>query len=84
MARSKLYNAFLVLVGIVTGTLVGNLCSGVKGLSWLAFGVNFGMGTPLSLDLGIMQLTFGISISLTLAVILCIIISLIVGRAIVK
>ncbi len=84
MAKSKLYNTFLVLVGIVVGTLVGSLCSGVKGLSWLAFGLVFGMETPLTLNLGIMELTFALSINLTLAVILFIILAIIIGRAIVK
>lgn len=84
MRRSKLYNAFLVLVGIVVGTFVGNICAGVNGLSWLAFGVDFGMSAPLSLNLGVMQLTFALSIDLTLAVVLFIILSLVVGRKIVK
>ena len=84
MAKSKLYNMFLVLVGVVAGTLAGNLCSSVKGLSWLAFGLVFGMETPLTLNLGIMELTFALSINLTLAVIIFIIIAIIVGRAIVK
>lgn len=84
MAKSKLYNAFLVLVGIVVGTFVGNLCKGINALSWLAFGIDFGMNSPLSLDLGIMQLTFAISINLTLAVVLFIILALVIGRALAK
>lgn len=84
MRRSKIYNAFLVLVGIVVGTFVGSICKGVNALSWLAFGIDFGMSSPLVLDLGVMQLTFAISIELTLAVVLFIILSLIIGRALAK
>ncbi len=84
MRRSRLYNAFLVLVGIVVGTFVGNICKGVPALSWLAFGIDFGMSSPLVLDLGIMQLTFAIGINLTLAVVLCIILSIVIGRAIAR
>ncbi len=84
MAKSKLYNTFLVLMGIVIGTFVGNICKSITALSWLAFGIDFGMNSPLTLDLGIMQLTFAISINLTLAVVIFIILSLIIGRAIAK
>lgn len=84
MKRSRIYNAFLVLVGIVLGTFVGNITKGVTGLSWLSFGLNFGMNSPLVLDLGMMQLTFAISINLTLAVVIFILLSLIIGRAIAK
>ncbi len=84
MAKSKLYNTFLVLVGIVVGTFVGSLCKGISALSWMAFGIDFGMKSPLTLDLGIMQLTFAISVNLTLAVVIFIILSLIIGRAIAK
>ena len=84
MKKSKLYNMFLVLVGIVTGTFAGNICKGITGLSWLSFGIDFGMNSPLVLDLGIMQLTFALSINLTLAVVIFIILSLLIGRAITK
>ena len=84
MAKSKLYNTFLVLVGIVVGTFAGNLCRSIPAVSWMAFGIDFGMNSPLTLDLGIMQLTFAISVNLTLAVVLFIILSLIIGRALAK
>ncbi len=84
MKRSKIYNAFLVLIGIVLGTFVGNITNGVSSLSWFSFGLDFGMNSPLVLDLGMMQLTFGVSINLTLAVVIFIILSLIIGRAIAK
>ena len=84
MSSSKLYNFFLVLVGIVVGTFVGYICKGVNALSWLAYGVNFGLESPLVLDLGILQLTFGISINLTLSVVIFVILSLVIGRALTK
>lgn len=84
MRKNKLYNAFLVLVGIVVGTFVGNICKGVTGLSWLAFGVDFGMKSPLVLDLGILQLTFAIGVNLTLAVVIFVLLSLLIGRLISK
>lgn len=84
MRHSKLYNMFLVLVGIVVGTFVGSICKGTAALSWLAYGIDFGMTSPLVLDLGILQLTFAIGINLTLAVVLFIILAILIGRAIAK
>ena len=75
---------FLVLVGIVVGTFVGSICKGTPSLSWLAYGIDFGMTSPLVLDLGILQLTFAIGINLTLAVVLFIILAILIGRAIAK
>ncbi len=84
MARSKLYNLFLVLVGIVVGTFVAYLCKDISSLSWLSFGINFGLKSPLVLDLGILQITFGIGIDLTLSVVIFIILALVIGRALAK
>ncbi len=84
MSSSKLYNFFLVLVGIVVGTFVGYICKGVNALSWLAYGVDFGLESPLVLDLGILQLTFGASIDLTLSVVIFVILALVIGRALAK
>lgn len=84
MAKSKLYITFLILIGIVVGTLVGNLCAPISWLSWLAFGIAFGMEAPFILNLGVMQITFGLSLNLTLAVVIFVILSIIIGRAIVK
>ena len=84
MRKSKLYNTFLVLVGIVVGTFVGSICKGVNGLSWLAYGIGFGMDSPLNLDLGVVHLTFGIDVNLTLSVVIFILLSLLIGRKIAK
>lgn len=84
MSHSKIYNAFLVLIGIVLGSFVSGICRGVSFLSWLAFGVNFGTESPVVLDLGILSLTFGIAVNLTLATVIFIILSLLIGRAIAR
>ena len=85
MAKRKFwFNLFLVLIGVVVGTFVGSLCKDISYLSWLNYGTSFGMSSPLMLDLGVMDLTFGVSINLTLSVIVFIILSLVVGRAITK
>lgn len=84
MAHSKLYNLFLVLIGIVLGSFVGYMCRDVGFLSWLAYGIDFGLESPLILDLGVMSLTFGVSINLTLATVIFVILSLLIGRALAR
>jgi len=84
MSSSKIYNFFLVLVGIVLGTFVGYICKDVNALSWLAYGVDFGLETPFILNLGILRLTFGFSIDLTLSVVIFVVLSLVIGRALAK
>ena len=85
MAKRKFwFNLLLVLIGVVVGTFVGSICKDISYLAWLNYGTSFGMSSPLMLDLGVMNLTFGVSINLTLSVIIFIILSLVIGRAITK
>jgi len=84
MKSSKIYNIFLVLIGVVVGTFVSSLCKDVKTLSWLSYGAVFGMDAPLELKLGVVDFTFGININLTLATIIFIILALLIGRRVVR
>ena len=70
----------MFLSGVVVGTLVGNITAGISFLSWLSFGIHFGTENPVSLNLGVLSLDFGLSINLTIACIICIFASLIVAR----
>lgn len=72
----------LLLAGIVIGGLIGNWAAGVSGLSWLAYGQTFGLTSPIVLDLGIVVLTFGLSIKITVAGILGILIAILIYRLI--
>lgn len=81
MSRSKAYNLFLVLVGIVLGSFVAYICKDISLLSWLSYGITFGLEAPLILNLGIMSLTLGISIDLNLSTVIFVILSLLIGRA---
>ncbi len=84
MEHSTIYNVFLVLVGIVLGSFVAYICKDVAFLSWLAYGIDFGLESPLVLNLGVMRLTFGIGINLNLATVIFVILSLLIGRAIAR
>ena len=70
----------LLLVGIVLGGFVGTLCADVPALSWLNYGQSFGLSNPLILDLGIMVVTFGLTIKITIAGIIGVVIAFIIYR----
>lgn len=72
----------LLLAGIVLGGFIGTLTSGVSGLSWLSYGQSFGLTNPIVLDLGILVLTFGLSITINIASIVGILIAIIIYRLI--
>ena len=57
----------LLLSRIVLGGFLGSLAEGISWLSWLNFGQSFGLDSPLSLNLGVLIITFGLSIKITMA-----------------
>ena len=84
MKSKKLFYTVAILSGIVIGTLVGNLTSDIDFLYWLSYGINFGLASPLQLNLGVLSLTFGFSVNLTISCIIFIVLSVIVGRKIMR
>lgn len=70
----------LLLAGIVLGGFIGNQTAGVPGLSWLNYGQSFGFANPIVLDLGILVITFGLSINITIASIIGVLIAIIIYR----
>ncbi len=72
----------LLLSGIVLGGFIGNLASGISGLGWLDYGKSFGLASPIVLDLGILVLTFGLSIRITIAGIIGVLIAVLIYRLI--
>jgi hypothetical protein len=62
----------LILAGIVIGGFIGSLFPD----TWLNYGQSFGLSSPLILDLGILCITFGLSIKITIAGILGIVIAI--------
>ncbi len=52
----------LILAGVVLGGFIGTLAKGVSALSWLSYGQSFGIDEPIVLDLGVLVITFGLSI----------------------
>ena len=80
--KRSLYCLFLVCAGIVIGTLVAALTKDVAALSWLAYGLDFGLTSPFVLDLAVMKLTFGLSLTLNISVVIFVILSLAIGLSV--
>ena len=57
----------MLLAGIMLGGFIGNAAAGVSGLSWLNYGQQFGLDSPIILNLGILVITFGLHIKITIA-----------------
>ncbi len=79
--RKSLYCLFLICAGIVLGTLVAALCADISALSWLTYGLDFGLTEPFVLDLAVFKLTFGLSLDLNVAVVIFVALSLAIGLA---
>lgn len=82
MNRAKNFWILLLflLTGIVLGGFIGEIASGISGLSWLNFGESFGLMDPVVLNFGILVITFGLTIRITMASIIGMIIAVIAYR----
>lgn len=56
-----------ILSGLVIGGLLGRLASTVSWLWWLSFEQEFGLQSPIVLDLSILKLTFGLMFKINVA-----------------
>lgn len=67
----------LLLAGVVIGGAIGEYLGNFSFLSWLKYGKEFGLTSPLALDLGILKLQFALSFKFTISGIIGIIIAII-------
>ena len=70
----------LMLCGLVIGGVIGMLTKDISWLSWLSFGQSFGLSSPIVLDLGVITLTFGLTISITMASIIGVLLAILIYR----
>ena len=56
-----------LLAGLVIGGLLGKLASSVSWLWWLSYEQQFGLETPIVLDLSVLKLTFGLMFKINIA-----------------
>ena len=78
--KSTLVLIIFILCGIVIGGLFGELTPSINWLSWLSYGKQFGISSPFTLDLGVLQITLGLMIKINIASIIGIILSIFVYR----
>lgn len=76
MKRVNWVLVLLILIGFVIGGFIGTYFEG----TFLNYGQNFGLSTPIVLNLGFFILTFGLSIHITIASVIGVVISLVVYR----
>lgn len=77
MRKKNNWTCFLLmLAGIVLGGFIGTLFPD----TWLSYGQTFGLSSPLVLDLGIIAITFGLTIKITISSIIGMILGMIIYR----
>ena len=69
-----------VLSGIVVGGLLGELAKTVDWLWWLGFGQEFGLENPISLNLSVITITFGLMFKINIASIIGMALALFIYR----
>ena len=78
MAEKKWVFIIVLLTGIVLGGLIGKLAEGVPSLWWLNYGNEFGLNKPVSLNLTVLKIEFGVTISITVSSIIGMILAIFV------
>ncbi len=73
---------FLVflLSGLVIGGLLGKLAAGVPWLWWLSYEQEFGLRSPIVLNLNVLELTFGLMVNINVASIIGMILAIFIYR----
>lgn len=81
-AKNSFLFILFVVSGIVLGSLVSYLCASSGALSWLSYGLDFGVSnaSPMVIDLHIMKITFGFSLSINISQIIFVMLSLVIYR----
>lgn len=69
-----------ILSGLVIGGLLGELAAKVDFLWWLSYGQDFGLTSPIVLDLNIIRLTFGLQLKINIASIIGMAIAIFIYR----
>ncbi len=70
----------MLLAGIVIGGFIGSLTKDMSALNWLSYGQSFGLNDPIVLDLGVLVVTFGLSINISIASIIGVVLAIIIYR----
>ena len=71
-----------ILSWIVVGGLLGNLAGRVDFLWWLSYGETFGLSEPITLDLQVIQITFGLMFDINVSSIIGMVLAIFIYKKI--
>lgn len=80
MAMMKSKSGWALLLLILAGIVIGGFIGDLTNIGWLKYGQTFGLTSPIILDLGVLVITFALTIRITIASILGIIIAILIYR----
>ena len=69
-----------ILAGLVVGGVLGDVAAGVNGLSWMAYGEEFGLTSPLELDLSIVKITFALMLKINISSIIGMLLAILIYK----
>ena len=69
-----------ILSGLVIGGLLGQLSKNIDWLWWLSYGDEFGLTSPITLDLSVLKIQFGFTIKISIASIIGMAIAIFIYR----
>lgn len=78
--KNTLVLIIFILCGLVIGGLLGELGKSVSWLNWLSYGQSFGLSEPITLDLGVVQLTLGLMFKINISGIIGTILAIFIYR----
>ncbi len=80
--KINIWGILIVVLGGIIGGFISEITKHISFLNWLSYGGTFGIATnaPMVIDLGILKLTFGLTINITIAVVIGLIIAVIIWK----
>lgn len=76
--KYALYMIFLTICAIVFGGMLGNMVIGTDGLSWLGYSKTFAFEPGTFINIDVLKVTFGISITMNVAQLVLIVVAIVV------
>ena len=78
--KSVLILLLFILCGLVVGGFLGELASKVDFLWWVSYGEEFGISSPVTIDLSIIKLTIGFMFKINISSIIGLILAIFIYR----
>lgn len=78
--KSTAFFIFFILLGALTGSLLGEMLGDITALNFMKHVYTIGTGSPVTLNLGVFALSFGLNLNLNIMSIVGIIVAIILYR----